>query len=109
MRMTRVTWATAPSGPRQTSRSPTSSGTFKCVLVSLIVLLNLSVQQRFEKGYTMDLQLNEKTALVTGSSKGIGEAIAVALARGGGEVIVQGRDGAKAERVANAIVATGGR
>jgi len=30
----------------------------------------------------MDLQLNNKAALVTGSSKGIGEAIAVALALG---------------------------
>jgi hypothetical protein len=29
----------------------------------------------------MDLQLKDKTALVTGSSKGIGEAIAMALAR----------------------------
>jgi NAD(P)-dependent dehydrogenase (short-subunit alcohol dehydrogenase family) len=57
----------------------------------------------------MDLQLNSKTALVTGSSKGIGEAIAVALAREGASVVVHGRDGTQTERVVNAIVANGGR
>jgi 3-oxoacyl-[acyl-carrier protein] reductase len=57
----------------------------------------------------MDLQLNDKTALVTGSSKGIGEAIAVALAREGASVIVHGRDRAQTERVVNTIVANGGR
>jgi NAD(P)-dependent dehydrogenase (short-subunit alcohol dehydrogenase family) len=57
----------------------------------------------------MDLQLNNKTALVTGSSKGIGEAIAVALAREGASIVVHGRDGVQAERVVNAIVANGGR
>jgi 3-oxoacyl-[acyl-carrier protein] reductase len=57
----------------------------------------------------MDLQLNDKTALVTGSSKGIGEAIAVTLAREGASVVVHGRDGAQTERVVNAIVANGGR
>ena len=39
----------------------------------------------------MDLQLNGKLALVTGSTKGIGLAIATALAREGAEVIVNGR------------------
>jgi NAD(P)-dependent dehydrogenase (short-subunit alcohol dehydrogenase family) len=57
----------------------------------------------------MDLQLSDKTALVTGSSKGIGEAIAMALAREGASVVVHGRDGAQADRVVNAIVANGGR
>lgn len=57
----------------------------------------------------MDLQLSDKTALVTGSSKGIGKAIAVALAREGASVIVHGRDRAQAERVMNAIIANGGR
>ena len=40
----------------------------------------------------MDLQLDGKTALVTGSSKGIGEAIAMTLAREGAIVVVHGRD-----------------
>lgn len=40
----------------------------------------------------MDLQLTDKLALVSGSSKGIGLAIAKALAREGARVIVNGRD-----------------
>jgi 3-oxoacyl-[acyl-carrier protein] reductase len=56
----------------------------------------------------MDLQLNDKTALVTGSSKGIGEAIAMALAREGVKVVVHGRDGVQAQRVVSAISAIGG-
>jgi len=56
----------------------------------------------------MDLQLNRKTALVTGSSKGIGEAIAMALAREGAHVVVHGRDGVQADRVVEAIAARGG-
>ncbi|NNE76847.1 MAG: SDR family oxidoreductase, partial [Pricia sp.] len=39
----------------------------------------------------MDLQLNNKKALVTGSTKGIGRAIAETLAREGAEVIINGR------------------
>lgn len=56
----------------------------------------------------MDLQLNGKSALVTGSSKGIGEAIAMTLAREGVRVIVHGRDGAQAARVVEAIASEGG-
>lgn len=57
----------------------------------------------------MDLQLDGKTALVTGSSKGIGEAIARKLASEGAIVIVHGRDRALTEKVATDIVALGGR
>jgi NAD(P)-dependent dehydrogenase (short-subunit alcohol dehydrogenase family) len=57
----------------------------------------------------MDLQLDGKTALVTGSSKGIGEAIARKLAQEKAIVIVHGRDGARAQQVADAIIAQGGR
>jgi NAD(P)-dependent dehydrogenase (short-subunit alcohol dehydrogenase family) len=57
----------------------------------------------------MDLQLGGKTALVTGSSKGIGEAIARMLAREGATVIVHGRDRALTQAVADDIVSSGGR
>lgn len=57
----------------------------------------------------MDLRLVCKTALVTGSSKGIGEAIAKTLAREGAVVVVHGRDRIKAERAASDIVASGGQ
>ena len=36
-----------------------------------------------DNGSTMDLQLRDKLAIVTGSSKGIGHAIATSLAREG--------------------------
>ncbi len=52
----------------------------------------------------MDLQLEGKTALVSGSTAGIGLAIATALAREGAEVIVNGRT---QTRVEGAIRASG--
>ncbi len=57
----------------------------------------------------MDLKLDGKVALVTGSSKGIGEGIAKGLAREHAIVIVHGRDKTKTEEVAHDIVAAGGR
>jgi len=57
----------------------------------------------------MDLRLEGKKALVTGSSKGIGEAIARRLALEGAIVVVHGRDRTVATRVAEDIVAGGGR
>jgi len=45
----------------------------------------------------MDLQLSGKTALVTGSTAGIGFAIAQALAREGADVIVNGRTQARVD------------
>lgn len=56
----------------------------------------------------MDLQLGGKVALVTGSSKGIGEAVASGLAREGATVIVHGRNVADAAQVCQAIIAAGG-
>lgn len=45
----------------------------------------------------MDMNLAGKTALVTGSTRGIGLATAIGLAQMGAEVIVNGRDGAAVE------------
>ena len=56
----------------------------------------------------MDLNLTGKKALVTGSSKGIGEAIVKKLAAEKAIVIVHGRDKAQAEKVAVEIIASGG-
>ena len=57
----------------------------------------------------MDLKLDDKVALVTGSSKGIGEGVARGLAREGAIVIVHVRNKTKTEEVAHDIVAEGGR
>lgn len=57
----------------------------------------------------MDLLLHDKTALVTGSGKGIGAAIAHKLAAEGALVIVHGRDCDYTRAVADDIVAAGGR
>jgi 3-oxoacyl-[acyl-carrier protein] reductase len=55
----------------------------------------------------MDLQLEGKRALVTGSSSGIGEGIACTLAAEGAKVVVHGRNANAAEAVADAIRAGG--
>ena len=57
----------------------------------------------------MNLQLENKRALVTGSSRGIGEAIAKTLAAEGAAVVVHGRDETKIRRMADEITQSGGR
>lgn len=56
----------------------------------------------------MDLHLNGKRALVTGSSSGIGEQIAKTLAAEGVSVVVHGRREAEVLRVAREITNAGG-
>ncbi len=56
----------------------------------------------------MDLRLAGKRALVTGSSSGIGEAIAKLLAEEGVAVVVHGRNEDRVNAVAQAISAEGG-
>lgn len=53
--------------------------------------------------------LEGRKALVTGASRGIGEALAVGLARFGADVALAGRDLARLERCAEAVAATGRR
>ncbi|TDR46731.1 short-subunit dehydrogenase [Tahibacter aquaticus] len=57
----------------------------------------------------MDLQLNGKTALVTGSTAGIGLEIARTLAVEGAQVIVSGRSQAKLDQAIASIRASGGK
>jgi NAD(P)-dependent dehydrogenase (short-subunit alcohol dehydrogenase family) len=57
----------------------------------------------------MDLQLKGKRAVVTGSSSGIGEAIAKSLAAEGVSVVIHGRRQAEAQRVAGEIKTKGGK
>jgi NAD(P)-dependent dehydrogenase (short-subunit alcohol dehydrogenase family) len=56
----------------------------------------------------MDLQLNGKTALVTGATAGIGLEIARTLAQEGAYVVVSGRSQAKLDEAISAIRASGG-
>ncbi len=55
----------------------------------------------------MDLSLKNKVALVTGASRGIGEAIATGLARSGADVVIASRKINDLEKVASEIVQTG--
>jgi 3-oxoacyl-[acyl-carrier protein] reductase len=57
----------------------------------------------------MDLKIEGRVALVTGSSKGIGEAVVRGLAREGVIVVVHGRNKTKTEEVAHDIIDQGGR
>jgi 3-oxoacyl-[acyl-carrier protein] reductase len=57
----------------------------------------------------MEKTLAGKTAVVTGSSRGIGRAIAKRLAREGAQVVVHGTDAARAGAVTEEIAAAGGK
>ncbi|MEJ7554735.1 MAG: 3-oxoacyl-[acyl-carrier-protein] reductase [Aquificaceae bacterium] len=54
------------------------------------------------------MDLSGKTALITGSTRGIGKAIAQYLAKAGARVIITGRDQGRAEEVAKEIAQTYG-
>jgi NAD(P)-dependent dehydrogenase (short-subunit alcohol dehydrogenase family) len=56
-----------------------------------------------------DFSVQDRVALLTGSARGIGLAIAQALAAGGASVVIQDIDHETARAEANAIVAAGGR
>src|SRR5204863_3041329 len=57
----------------------------------------------------MNIDLNGKTALVTGASRGIGEAIARRLGESGANVLCAARNQEAVERVAAEIVLAGGQ
>jgi len=54
------------------------------------------------------MNMNNQVAIVTGSTKGIGKAIAIKLAKRGIKVIVCGRSSEEGEAVASAICSSGG-
>ncbi|WP_165068787.1 SDR family NAD(P)-dependent oxidoreductase [Marisediminicola senii] len=56
-----------------------------------------------------DSRLDARTALITGSTSGIGEAIARVLAASGATVVVSGRDADRADAVARSIADAGGQ
>ena len=60
------------------------------------------------EGEAMSERFENKTALVTGGGSGIGEAVAVQLAREGANVVVNDVNADAAARVANAILHEGG-
>lgn len=57
----------------------------------------------------MDLRIKGKRALITGSSSGLGEAIAILLAAEGAEVIIHGRDEKRTKQVTDKINQSGGK
>ena len=57
----------------------------------------------------MDLQVKGKRALITGSSSGLGEAIAFMLAAEGADVIIHGRDEKRTKSVTDKINQSGGK
>jgi NAD(P)-dependent dehydrogenase (short-subunit alcohol dehydrogenase family) len=68
---------------------------------------NITIFSNQQQEVSMDLQLNGKKALVSGSTKGIGLAIAIALAREGAHVVINGRSddslAAAREQIENAL------
>ncbi|MDZ4801226.1 MAG: SDR family NAD(P)-dependent oxidoreductase [Bryobacteraceae bacterium] len=56
----------------------------------------------------MEIRLDNKVALITGASRGLGKAMALALAGAGAKVALVGRDTAKLDEVAAAIREAGG-
>jgi 3-oxoacyl-[acyl-carrier protein] reductase len=62
-----------------------------------------------EQTWQAGKELEGLRALVTGSTRGIGRAIALELAAAGAEVVVHGRNSAAAEEVADTIAEMGGK
>jgi NAD(P)-dependent dehydrogenase (short-subunit alcohol dehydrogenase family) len=57
----------------------------------------------------MKIDLTGRTALITGGSRGLGEAMAIALAASGASIALVARDAARLQKVQATIVESGGR
>ncbi len=57
----------------------------------------------------MEIRLDDQVAIITGGGSGIGEAISRVFAEAGAQVYIVDRDTGKAQQVASAIKASGGR
>jgi NAD(P)-dependent dehydrogenase (short-subunit alcohol dehydrogenase family) len=66
------------------------------------------IQMAIQKG-DRTMELEGKTAIVTGSARGIGEGIALVLAREGASIVVNSRKKEDCERVVQKIVSMGGK
>ena len=56
----------------------------------------------------MEIDLKDRTAVITGASRGLGEAMAKALAEAGAQIALVARDRTRLERVRDDIVSRGG-
>src|SRR5215469_11842153 len=56
----------------------------------------------------MEIDLKDRTAVITGGSRGLGEAMAKALAGAGAQIALVARDRARMERVREDMAARGG-
>lgn len=61
----------------------------------------------FKNAFAMNFNLEKKVAIITGASKGIGEAIAIVLAQHGARVIINSRKQEELDKVVEKIRATG--
>jgi gluconate 5-dehydrogenase len=83
----------------ETVASSLSTATGFCQTTSVIPMTTAPRPDKF--------RLDSRLALVTGSSQGIGEALALGLAQAGAKIVINGRDVAKVAKAASAIRAQG--
>ncbi|MGB7699477.1 MAG: SDR family NAD(P)-dependent oxidoreductase, partial [Methylovirgula sp.] len=99
-----------PSGATKSPTRPSRSSPIISPSIPIASMRSKSAAHNARKGHGTMSNLSGKTALVTGASRGIGRASALALAKAGAQVLVHyGRGASEAETVAKEIRAAGGR